>query len=99
MSQAQRLKTALIEGAVIDKFGLGTPVELIALTLLKQALFNQVFERNEVRISRKCRKGLIRRIAIACRSERQHLPVTLPRRIQEINELICLFRKTSDSVR
>ena len=99
MSQTQRLETALIEGAVIDEFGLGAPVELIALTLFKEALFNQVFERNEVRISRKCRKGLIRRISIACRSERQHLPVALSRRIQEINKLICLFRKASDSVR
>ena len=55
-----------------------TEVILFAFRLRQIAFLNQGFQINIIRIACKGRKRLIRRIPIACRSQRQYLPVGLP---------------------
>jgi len=64
----------------------------------QQALTDQGLQIDEVRVSGKGGKGLIGRIPVACRSQRQDLSEALPCIRQVINELTRFSRKASDPV-
>ena len=63
-------------GGVVDVTGLAERLAA-RLGLREQTLFNQDVEADKQRIARKCGKALVRRVAVACRPERQHLPQPL----------------------
>ena len=60
--------------------------------------FYQLFQADKIWISSKSGEGLVWRISIAGRPQRQDLPVTLAGSLQCIYKFICFFVKTSDSI-
>ena len=59
----------------------------VRLGLSEQAILDQPFEADEHRIARKRGKTLVRRVAVARRPERQHLPQALAGGREKLDEL------------
>ena len=68
-----------------------SPILRAAFFFCQHAFFHQSFQTDQVRISRKRRKRLIRRISIAGRAKRQNLPVALSAGLQPVHKVICFF--------
>ena len=75
-----------------------TPVAAVKLLLGHQALFRQGIEINKVRIARIGREGLIRRVAVAGRSDGEDLPNLLAGFFEEVRKLAGLFADCSDAI-
>ena len=65
----------------------------------KQVLLDQQVEADEEGIAGKRGKTLVRRIAVACRAERQYLPQALPGFGQDIDELVRAAAEVADAKR
>ena len=82
--------TRLVNTAVVN------PARIARVPLASKFLLGEQPERlqflevDEIRIARKTRERLVRRVAVAGRSERQNLPVTLPRFLQAVNPVVGL---------
>ena len=75
-----------------------SPVYLLTFCTCQNPFLNQFIQTDKVRISCKCRKGLIWRISITGRSKRENLPITLACSFEPIYKFICAFWKTTDSI-
>ena len=74
---AQKRKTVIIQRVIFDLILLVAPPAGVYLILGQKFLVFQRIQINKIRISRKCRVGLVRAVPVAGRSHRKHLPVPL----------------------
>ena len=95
--QEQR-EAAEIELLIADLRDIRPEIHRLALLARQQLLIDQRLQIDEIRIAREGREALIRRIAIARRPDRKHLPVGLPARREEIHEVVGLLSECSDAV-
>ena len=95
--QEQR-EAAEIQLLIADLRSIRPEIHRVALLARQQFLIDQRLQIDEIRIARKGRKALIRRIAIARRPDRKHLPVGLPALREEIHEAVGLLSECSDAV-
>ena len=65
----------------------------------KQVLLDQQVEADQEGIAGKRGKTLVRRIAVACRAERQYLPQALSGFCQDIDELVRAAAEIADAKR
>ena len=63
----------------------------VTLCLCQKSPRDQLLQIDKIRIPGKCAKGLIGRIPISGRPQRQDLPVTLSRLCQLVHKRICLL--------
>ena len=64
----------------------GEGARVAGVRLREQSVLDQLFEADQQRIARKRGEALIRRVAVAGRAERQHLPQSLARGREQIDE-------------
>ena len=86
---AQELEAALIDLSIIYILCIVTEVIAVALLLCQIAALYEIIGINEIGISRKGRKGLVGRVSVARRPQRENLPVTLSRLRQSVNKIVC----------
>ena len=98
ISLLQQRKTLQINSFIIYLLRIISEGNRIRLFSGKISSLKELLQIDKIRISRKRRKGLVRRISVSRLSKRQNLPVGLPCCRKEINKLICLSGKTTDSV-
>ena len=91
IGQGQHRKAVLVQRAVIHGFRIRAEIPAVALPSLQEPLFDQGLQVDKIGISREGREGLVGRIAVAGRSEGQHLPVGLSRLLQKIHKFIGFF--------
>src|SRR5205085_12619640 len=85
------------DGAVLD--ALGRELRRFAYVLLtEQALFDQFVGTDEQSVTGEGREALIRRIAVAGRPQRQHLPERLPRPDEKIYEGVGFWAEVADAI-
>ena len=96
--QEQR-EAAEIQLLIADPRSIRAEIHRLALFACQQLLIDQRLEIDEIRIAREGREALIRRVAIARRPDRKHLPVGLPTRREEIHEAVGLLSECSDAIR
>ena len=94
----KKRQAAAIQPAVIDLRRILPEIGPVTLFSGQKPLFDQLLKRDKIRISRKCRKGLIRRIPVSGRPDRQYLPAGHPCVCQIIHKPVCFLRKTADAV-
>ena len=70
---------------------------LLKLRLVQQSVFSQPFRTDQQRVTGECGIRGIRRVAVAGRSQRQHLPETLTGLDEEIDELVSLRSEVADT--
>ena len=95
--QEQR-ETPEIQLLIADLRGIRAEIHRVTLLPRQQLLIDQRLQIDEIRIAREGREALIRRIAIARRPDRKHLPVGLPALREEIHEAVGLLSECSDAV-
>ena len=95
--QEQR-EAAEIQLLIADLRSIRPEIHRVTLRTRQQLLIDQRLQIDEIRIAREGREALIRRIAIARRADRKHLPVGLPARREEIHEAVGLLSECSDAV-
>ena len=74
------------------------PVTFCTFCCCEKVSLDQFLQINEIRISCKCGKRLVRGIPVSGRSKWQDLPVFLTRFCKLIYKSVSFFRKTSDSI-
>ncbi len=84
---------------VVDKLGIGAVVGVLAIGLIQQSVLAQLVQVDHQRISSERRERLIRRISVARRTDGQHLPPTLPRRLQPVDKSLRGLAERADTVR
>ena len=94
----QQREPALVDLAVVHVPGIIAPVAGLAFLLRQQPVGHQQLRVDVVGIARVGGKALIRRVAVAGRAEGQHLPVALPRVMQEIREIIGRLAQRADAI-
>ena len=77
VSFAEKLVTAFVDFFIIYLIRLLSPVNFLAVFLIKNSFFHKCIQINKIWITCKCRERLIWRISIAGRSQWQNLPVSL----------------------
>ena len=87
----QHMQALVIHGGEIHLVFPAAPADAIELLLLQPSVLNELIEVDEVRIAREGGEGLIRRISVAGRVDRQDLPVGLPGFFEKINKVKALF--------
>ena len=85
-------------GTVVDVAGVGTQVHAVDIALLQIARFDEFGKVDKVGVARTCRERLIGRIAVTGRCEGQNLPVMLFTRGEEVDKVIGVPAKATDSV-
>ena len=74
---SQKRITAFVDFFIIYIIKLLSPIYFLTVFFIQNPFFHQCIQINKIRISCKCRKGLIWGISIAGRSQRQNLPISL----------------------
>lgn len=75
---AQQRQTRQIERPIIYESRIDGFLHVLKFVLPQQTLLPQQIQINKIRVAREGGEGLIRAVAIACRSQRQYLPIGLP---------------------
>jgi len=83
---------------VIYSFGIAAPFYRVDLAFRQQSVLDEHVKVYKIRVSRKTRKALIRRVAVARRAERQELPVFLPCGGEKVGKVIGGLAHRADAV-
>ena len=94
----QQAEPTLVDLAVVHVPGITAPVAGPALLLRQQPVGRQQLRVNVVGVAGVGGKALIRRVAVAGRAERQHLPIVLSRVLQKVRELIGCLAQRADAI-
>ncbi len=97
-SDAQHLKAAVIDFAVIHALWVAAPVYPGKLGAFYKPVFYQHIQIYIIGVTGKGGEGGIWAVAIACRAERQKLPILLARAPQKINKFVRAFAHCADAV-
>ena len=95
---AQYRKSVPVQLLIINIPGIVPKIRLITFLPGQQPFLNQVLQINQIGIACKRTEGLIGRIPIPGRPQRQNLPVLLPGLLQLIHKMIGLSGKASNPV-
>ncbi len=90
--------TAFIYSSVIGLQRIRAPVPIFILCAVQQSLRTQSIQINKIQIACIGRKGLVRRIPVTGRADRQHLPVALSGCFQKIHKAFGLCAHGANSV-
>ena len=99
VGQPQQAAPLGIQAAVVDIICLAAKVCLFALGGGQHPFLHQSVQTDEIRIARKGGKALIGAVAVACHTQRQDLPVSLPGFLEPVHKVVCFLRKAADAVR
>ena len=94
----EQREAARVDFAVVDIAGIVAPVAGVDLRARQELIFDEQVQVDEIRVTRKGRKALIRRVAVARRAERQELPVFLPRGGEKVGKVIGGLAHRADAV-
>ena len=89
----------LVKLSVIDLFRILSEIRGTYLFFRQQSVFDQDIRIHIIRTAGVRRKALIRRVSVAYRSYRKHLPAALSRGVQKVDKLPCLKTESPDPVR
>ena len=95
---AQQTEPPGVERSVIDALRIVPERHALHLFPGEKPVGDQLFQINEIRVPSKRRVGLVRRVAVAGRTERQDLPVFLSRLLKKIGKLSRLGAERSDAM-
>ena len=94
----QQVEPLFIDAAVVHIPGIAAPLAPAALRSGQQTVGDQQLGVDVVGVPGVGRKALVRRIAVAGGAKRQHLPVALARRVEEIREIIRRLPQRADPI-
>ena len=96
---AEKIEPSGVERAVIRLRRVAAEGNGIDFLAREETVGNKLLKVDEIRVPGKGRVGLVRRVAVAGRAERQDLPVLLSGFPEEIGKLSRLSAQRSDAVR
>ena len=95
----QHGKAAAVELSVIHQCRIVPPVDRLQRASLKQPLLCQQLQVDQIGVSGKAGKALIRRVSTARRPHRKHLPEPLPGLRQKIGKGMALTAQRANAIR
>ena len=95
---AEKIEPSGVERAVIRLRRVAAEGNGIDFLSREETVGNKLLKVDEIRVPGKGRVGLVRRVAVARRAERENLPVFLPRLLQEIHKGIRFLSQISNAV-
>ena len=95
---AQQVEALFIDAAVVHMAGVTAPLAPAALGLGQQTVGDEQLGVNVVGVTGVGGEALIGRISVAGRAKRQHLPVALTRRVEEIRKIVCRLPQRANPV-
>ena len=95
---AQQVEALFVDAAVVHMTGIAAPLAPAALGLGQQTVGDEQLGVNVVGVTGVGGEALVGGIPVAGRAKRQHLPVALARRVEEIRKIVCRLPQRADPV-